>query len=99
MPEQNGMHLIGASYDHDSLSMDEDTEQTKNLISKLQSNIADIGEIEAVDYRVGIRTTTKDRMPLVKEIESDVFINVAHGSRGLVTTSECAEKIVDMLVQ
>ena len=98
MPEQNGTHLIGASYDHDSLSMDENTEQTKNLISKLQSNIADLGEIEVVDYRVGIRTTTKDRMPIVKEIEPSVFLNVAHGSRGLVTTSECAERIVDKLI-
>ncbi len=98
MPEQNGMHLIGASYDHDSLSMEENSEQTKDLIFKLQSNVADLGNLEAVDYRVGIRTTTKDRMPIVSEIESGVFLNVAHGSRGLISSSECAEDLVSRLL-
>ena len=95
MPENNGMHLVGASYDHKSLSLEEDKEQSQELIDKLKSSF---GQLEVVNYRVGFRTTTKDRMPIVKEIESGVFLNIGHGSRGLVSASECAERIVDQLI-
>lgn len=97
MPEVQGQHLVGASYDHQSLSMDEDLSQTQDLLDKLYQNLPQLSALEPCGYRVGIRTTTQNRMPIVGEIEPGVFVNIAHGSRGLVSCGISGEIIAGLI--
>ena len=97
MPELSGLHLIGASYDHKSHSLQEDRNQSQELLNKLYRNLPELSELELSGYRVGFRTSTSDRMPIVCEIDSDVFVNVAQGSRGLVSCGISGEILAGLV--
>lgn len=97
LPESEGSHLVGASYDHHSVSMEQDLSQTQDLLNKLYKNLPELDPLEVCGYRVGLRTTTQSRLPIVDQIEPGVFVNVAHGSRGLVTCGIAGEIIAGMI--
>lgn len=99
MPELDNQHLVGASYDHHSLSLDEDKQQTLDLLNKVYRNLEEVKELEVTNFRAALRTTTQSKMPLIKEIDQGIFLNLAHGSRGLVSCAVAGELVAGMINQ
>ena len=74
---------------------------TKDLYKRLQ-NYQQLPDLKEEDYeggRVCFRTTSPDRLPIIGPIESNsnIYVSLGHGSRGLVSTPLSAELISQMI--
>jgi tRNA 5-methylaminomethyl-2-thiouridine biosynthesis bifunctional protein len=100
LPQMNGMHLIGASYDRENEHLEEIPEQNVELLKQLEFYLKDIGatSFEVHGSRVGIRSTTADKRPYVGRFPNGQYLNIAHGSRGLVSAGLSGELIASQVV-
>jgi tRNA 5-methylaminomethyl-2-thiouridine biosynthesis bifunctional protein len=112
-PEVNGLHCVGATFDlHDPnpvLKEEDDQANFEQLKTGLPEVWAALGgeQIEIVDRRVALRCQSRDFLPLAgplpdpsanpHRIQPGVWLNLAHGSRGLTHTPLCAELIADQV--
>ena len=90
--------LIGATYDRDNLSLDASVrdqvanfERLENLAPENAARLKPAFERGLVKNWVGIRCATPDRLPIVGEIMSGLWICTAMASRGLTFAPLCAE--------
>ncbi len=90
---------IGATYDND-LESEPRSSSTQENLERLKRLIPDWNpaEITTVD-RVGFRSVTRDRMPLIGAVSSEagLYAVMGMGSRGLVLSSIAAELIATEL--
>lgn len=104
-PAMQGLHCVGATFDmHDNDEQLRPQDNQRNL-EQLRQYLPDHwkglgGEnIEVVSARVGFRCQSTDFLPLAGPLaEADsalagLWLNVAHGSRGISGTPLCAELI------
>lgn len=109
-PAINGLHCVGATFDlHEHSSKPRATDNQRNL-DELRQQLPDkwreLGgdAIQVVGERVGFRCQSKDFLPLVgpacdhngTPIEG-LYLNIAHGSRGITGTPLCAELIAALV--
>ncbi|MDP7143182.1 MAG: bifunctional tRNA (5-methylaminomethyl-2-thiouridine)(34)-methyltransferase MnmD/FAD-dependent 5-carboxymethylaminomethyl-2-thiouridine(34) oxidoreductase MnmC [Alphaproteobacteria bacterium] len=108
---QRGYHVIGATFDksrHDCLTTPEDDQEN---IARLAEHFPAFADgLEVTGARASLRTTSQDHFPVVGRVpdytrwengdEGDVdglYLSVAHGSHGLVSTIAGAHLVADMI--
>jgi len=111
-PALDGLHCVGATYDlnRPSAEIDPADDQTnlEQLREQLPQHWADLGgeAIEVVGRRAAVRCQTPDFLPLAgpladpgerpHRIVPNVYLNLAHGSRGITHTPLCADLVADL---
>lgn len=103
-PALDGIHCVGATFDrHDGDPDPRDGDDQANLDTLRRYRPDDWqalgGEtMELVDRRVGFRCQSSDFLPLVGPVAradgsapDGLYLNIAHGSRGITSTPLCAE--------
>ena len=111
-PALNGLHCVGATYDlqRPTAEIDpaDDQANLEQLREQLPQQWQDLGGegIEIVDRRAAVRCQTPDFLPLAgpladpgelpHRIVPDVYLNLAHGSRGITHTPLCADLVADL---
>lgn len=101
IPLPENKTLIGATYEHNAHDETPSYATTKDLYKRLQ-NYQQLPDLKEEDYeggRVCFRTTSPDRLPIIGpiEINSNIYVSLGHGSRGLVSTPLSAELIGQMI--
>ena len=111
-PALDGLHCVGATYDlkRPTAEIDpaDDQANLDQLREQLPEHWQDLGgeAIEIVDRRAAVRCQTPDFLPLAGPLADPtelphrlvpgVYLNLAHGSRGLTHTPLCADLIADL---
>ncbi|MCC5864839.1 MAG: bifunctional tRNA (5-methylaminomethyl-2-thiouridine)(34)-methyltransferase MnmD/FAD-dependent 5-carboxymethylaminomethyl-2-thiouridine(34) oxidoreductase MnmC [Wenzhouxiangella sp.] len=113
IPAVSGLHCVGASYDRQRsepvVDPADDAFNLDQLASHLPRHHAALGGDQArvVSSRAALRCESPDRLPLAgvapdpsflphRELDN-VYLNIAHGSRGLTHTPLCAELLADTI--
>jgi tRNA 5-methylaminomethyl-2-thiouridine biosynthesis bifunctional protein len=111
-PALEGLHCVGATFDLNDTSLDVRPEDDRTNLAQLRSHLPDHWQalggdnIDIAGQRVGLRCQTPDFLPLAgpmpdpyqiphRAIEP-VYLNLAHGSRGLTHTPLCADLVADL---
>ena len=104
-PAMGMLHCVGATFDLDREDLDalpdDDIQNLQQLREHLPERWLEIGGDNAhvVDRRVGIRCQSTDFLPITGELadadlgsdHKGLWLNIAHGSRGITGTPLCAE--------
>lgn len=103
-PAINGLHCVGASFDlHDArpqLKAADDADNLAQLKRWLPNVWHELGgdAIKVHSARVELRCQSTDFLPLVGASDTPgLYLNIAHGSRGLSSTPLCADLIASQL--
>ncbi|WP_416392058.1 bifunctional tRNA (5-methylaminomethyl-2-thiouridine)(34)-methyltransferase MnmD/FAD-dependent 5-carboxymethylaminomethyl-2-thiouridine(34) oxidoreductase MnmC [Alloalcanivorax xenomutans] len=112
-PAVDGLHCVGATFDlHDDNPRPSDHHDQVNLLQLKQylpEAWRELGgeHIEVVDRRVAFRCQSNDFLPLcgpqprvlgpILDEAPGVWLNLAHGSRGITGTPLCADLLADRL--
>lgn len=105
-PAIEGRHCIGATYDlhgeHEGVVDADDATNIKQLEQHLPNAWTALGgaQMAVVGRRAAKRCTTPDRLPIVGELahlDSRLYLNVGHGSRGITHTPMCADLLADLI--
>jgi len=112
-PAFDGVHCIGATFDRQRsepvIDPDDDRANLAELAHNLPTAWRALGgdRAEIVGQLAGLRCQSPDTLPLVGPlpdpaprphgIRSGLYLNIAHGSRGLAHTPLCAEMLADQL--
>ncbi|NEZ02848.1 bifunctional tRNA (5-methylaminomethyl-2-thiouridine)(34)-methyltransferase MnmD/FAD-dependent 5-carboxymethylaminomethyl-2-thiouridine(34) oxidoreductase MnmC [Wenzhouxiangella sp. XN201] len=112
-PAFEGVHCIGATFDRQRQSAVVDPVDDQHNLAELERNVPALWQglggsrIEVVGQHAGLRCQSGDWLPLVgplpdpstnpHTLNERVWLNVAHGSRGLTHTPLCADLIADQL--
>jgi tRNA 5-methylaminomethyl-2-thiouridine biosynthesis bifunctional protein len=102
--ETDAEWLIGASYDRDNLTLEPNIRDQVDNFERLQDLAPDIAEQHQpcfarglVNNWVGIRCATSDRLPVVGEVTTGLWVCTAMASRGLTFAPLCAELLAGLL--
>ena len=98
-PALEGLHCVGATFEQHSDRADPDPADDRHNLQRLRENLPGHWEalggenIEVHDHHAGVRWQSRDFLPLVGPVpgETGLYLNIAHGSRGLAATPLCAE--------
>ena len=109
-PAIDGLHCIGATFnlhEHDPEANPADDQANLNQLKKhLQKRWRELGgdAITVRDQRVGFRCQSSDYLPLAGHMvdrdgkpQAGLWLNLAHGSRGITGTPICADLIADQI--
>ncbi len=110
-PALKGLHCVGATFDINDTALDVRPQDDRTNLEQLRSHLPDhwraLGgdNIKVVQQRVGLRCQTPDFLPLAGPLPDpgqiphrtipSIFLNLAHGSRGLTHTPLCAGLVAD----
>ncbi len=66
-PAHDGAHVVGATYSHDDMELDERQSERDDMLLRLQSALPELpGEgVSVASGRVAFRTMSRDRLPLI----------------------------------
>lgn len=115
IPAVDGLHCVGASYDRQRsepvIDPADDAFNLEQLARHLPEHHAALGGHQAriISSRAALRCESPDRVPLAgiapdpshlphRQLDN-VYLNIAHGSRGLTHTPLCAELLADTISQ
>ena len=112
-PAFEGIHCVGATFDRHRQTPVVDPVDNERNLAELERQLPSLwralggSEIDAVGQHVGLRCQSRDRLPLVgpspdpsnnpHTLDGRIWLNIAHGSRGLTHTPLCADLIADRL--
>jgi tRNA 5-methylaminomethyl-2-thiouridine biosynthesis bifunctional protein len=99
MPAHQGLSVVGATYEHDSLALDlRDSAQEQNRL-RLQRLLPGQTVAPSHDGRAGVRTVMRDRLPILGclDTSAQVYVWSALASRGITWASLGAETLVALL--
>ncbi|GAA5114714.1 bifunctional tRNA (5-methylaminomethyl-2-thiouridine)(34)-methyltransferase MnmD/FAD-dependent 5-carboxymethylaminomethyl-2-thiouridine(34) oxidoreductase MnmC [Alloalcanivorax gelatiniphagus] len=112
-PALDGLHCVGATFDlHNPDPAPRDQDDADNLAQlrhHLPDHWAELGgeHIQVVNRRVGLRCQSTDFLPLAGPLPDParddlaalpgLWLNIAHGSRGITGTPLCAEILADRI--
>ncbi len=97
-PAVQGMHVVGATVQHDDDDAEarrSDDEQNFERLQRLLPGFATSGELHS--GRVGWRSTTPDRLPLVGKLDQGLYASLGHGARGITCAPLCGEFLAAMI--
>jgi tRNA 5-methylaminomethyl-2-thiouridine biosynthesis bifunctional protein len=110
-PALDGLHCVGATFDINDTSLEVRPEDDRTNLAQLRAHLPDHWQalggdnIDIVGQRVGLRCQTPDFLPLAGPLPDPdpvphriipaVYLNLAHGSRGLTHTPLCADLVAD----
>jgi len=98
-PALEGMHVTGASHAFDDESLESRTSDHLDNLAKLAAHAPALREalgeidIENLVGRAAIRCSAPGSMPLVGQVQADLYCSLAHGTRGLLTAGLSGEII------
>jgi tRNA 5-methylaminomethyl-2-thiouridine biosynthesis bifunctional protein len=93
LPPVEGICVVGASYDIDDDDASPRAESDQGNLERLERILATKVHIAKFENRVGFRSVTPDRLPVVGKLGEGVYGAFAYGSRGLVWAALAAELI------
>jgi tRNA 5-methylaminomethyl-2-thiouridine biosynthesis bifunctional protein len=93
LPPVEGICVVGASYDIDDHDPSPRAESDAGNLERLERILATSVKISKFENRVGFRSVTPDRLPVVGKLGEGVYGAFAYGSRGLVWAALAAEII------
>jgi tRNA 5-methylaminomethyl-2-thiouridine biosynthesis bifunctional protein len=101
-PDNQGQHLLGATYDRENLDLVVKESDNLDLISRthLASPDLDLIPESIVSSRTAHRTSTVTKLPIVGILDSapgPVAVNIGHGSRGIVYAPLSSQILADLL--
>ncbi len=111
-PALDGLHCIGATYDLQRLTAEIDPADDQTNLDQLREQLPhqwqELGgeAIGIADRRAAVRCQTPDFLPLAGPLADptelphstvpNVYLNLAHGSRGITHTPLCADLVADL---
>jgi tRNA 5-methylaminomethyl-2-thiouridine biosynthesis bifunctional protein len=102
--ETNDSWLVAATYDRENLSLDANVSDQVENFERLESLVPDIAEqlkpvfmCGEVRNWVGIRCASSDRLPIVGEVATGLWVLTALASRGLTFAPLCAELLASQM--
>ena len=112
-PALQGLHCVGATFDQGDTTLtprdDDDARNLAELAANLPGYYADLGGADAAlaGRRVGLRCQSTDFLPLAGPLpdvtrqtlddQPGLYLNIAHGSRGITGSPLCAELIAALV--
>ena len=112
-PAFEGVHCVGATFDRHRQTPVVDAVDNERNLAELERQLPSLwralggSEIDVVGQHAGLRCQSRDRLPLVgpspdpsnnpHTLDGNIWLNIAHGSRGLTHTPLCADLIADRL--
>jgi tRNA 5-methylaminomethyl-2-thiouridine biosynthesis bifunctional protein len=97
LPPVEGVCVVGASYDIDDEDANSRAESDAGNLQRLAHILGANVRSAGLGSRVGFRTVTPDRLPVVGRIEGEVYGAFGYGSRGLIWALLAAELIASEL--
>jgi tRNA 5-methylaminomethyl-2-thiouridine biosynthesis bifunctional protein len=97
LPPVEGVCVVGASYDIDDEDASPRAESDAGNLERLERILAINTKISKFESRVGFRSVTPDRLPVVGKLGEGLYGAFAYGSRGLVWAALAAELIASEL--
>lgn len=95
-PAINGLHHCGATYARERLDVECDAASHDENRDKLARFLgADVPPAEG--GWAALRSVTRDRLPLVGQVEGDIYASLAHASRGLLSCAIAGEYLASQL--
>ncbi len=103
-PSHNGMHCLGATYDHlgknATTTSNDHEENHAKAQTILPSSLSASLDPTAWGGRAALRTMSRDRHPVIGKIAPGLYVSLAHGSRGVISCPLAARIIAaDLLEQ
>lgn len=98
-PAVNGWHVVGATVQHDDddgAARCSDDEQNFERLQRLLPGFAG-SAAELRSGRVGWRSTTPDRLPLVGKVDEGLYVSLGHGARGVTCAPLLGEFLAAMI--
>ena len=97
-PQLNGMHMLGATFQKWLDHSDVTDEDHKDNLARLRQYFPALADGMAVEGgRAALRTSSKDRFPVIGHIANNVYVSTAHGSHGIISALAAAHLIADMM--
>ncbi len=112
-PAINGIHCVGATFDRSRhepvIDSADDAVNLSELYRGLPDHWLELGgeRIAVVGHHAGLRCQSPDTLPLAGPLpdptsnphttDQSIWLNIAHGSKGLAHTPLCADLIADRL--
>jgi tRNA 5-methylaminomethyl-2-thiouridine biosynthesis bifunctional protein len=99
-PVVGGMHLVGATYDEQTLvsqAREEDDVANWARAREMLPGAFDLVDLRATSSWVGLRCVTRDRRPVLGEVSPGIYACLAMGSRGFTWAPLAAELIASIV--
>ncbi|MGH1397791.1 MAG: FAD-dependent oxidoreductase [Alphaproteobacteria bacterium] len=94
-PEVDGRHVVGASFQRLLSHCDISPADDADNLAKLRDALPDMdAEFDIVDHRAGVRCSARDYFPVVGHMGGGIYVSLAHGSHGIVSSILAAEILV-----
>ena len=96
IPQPEGI-LVGATFERDAIDWEPNLEQAKQLLfPKLKQMIPQFDEskIESMECAAGVRATTPDHLPFIKQLDSKNWLITGLGSKGLLYHALYAKQLL-----
>lgn len=88
--------LVGSTYEHGAFA---DSKKAKDLLSQVSYFYPKAKEFTILDILQGVRVAPKiGALPLIKEIQENVWVFTGLGSRGLIYHSLLAKRLVSQII-
>ncbi|OOZ41052.1 hypothetical protein BOW53_05790 [Solemya pervernicosa gill symbiont] len=101
IPLHDGNWRLGASYDREHFDEETSEEERERLLASLNELLIDPHELELISHRAGVRSGTRDKMPLmgVHPEQSPLFSFNGFGSKGSLLIPWHGERMADYLLE
>ena len=96
-PHQIGRHTLGATFQRWREDCDVTDEDHEENIKKLHEILPGLDRPQVTGGRAALRVSSKDRFPVIGNVVDNIYISVAHGSHGIVSTVAGAHLLADMI--
>ena len=96
-PAQNGLHTTGATFKQWDESDAVTAEDHAENIARLRESLPELDNIAPAGGRAALRTSSKDRFPVLGPVADNVYVSAAHGSHGIITTLAGAYLLTDLI--
>jgi tRNA 5-methylaminomethyl-2-thiouridine biosynthesis bifunctional protein len=93
----SGEHAIGATWSLGNVTVEAASADAENIVGLKRALGTTTSDCRVTGGMTGVRLLSPDRLPLLGEIDDGLFVNLAHGSRG-VTTSWLSGDIVAAMI-
>lgn len=96
-PAENGLHTTGATFRQWDESAAVTAEDHAENIARLRESLPELGNIAPAGGRAALRTSSKDRFPVIGHVAENVYVSAAHGSHGIISTLAGAHLLADVI--
>lgn len=105
VPAINGLHAIGASFEPDDQHHQPEARFDQSNLALLKTWLPDIwhdvggNNLHIAYSQVGVRCQSQHYLPLAGQVANGLYLNIAHGSRGLTATPLIADLLTSLVTE